>query len=145
MSAPSLSSQAAKAGEYPNNFSKREQRLLESVKDYVDNAAFPDGSIGTAELADDSVTKAKLAPSIEFSHMAVAAGSFTTAGGDANESITVAGALSSDIAIVMIHTAGATPRSIVSCAAASGAINIVFSGDPSTDHVLRYVLIRAAS
>lgn len=74
----------------------------------------------------------------------VAAGSFTTAGGDANEAITVTGATSADLAIVVLKTAGGTPRTIVTAAAATGAINVVMSGDPSTDHVLTYMLLRAA-
>lgn len=74
-----------------------------------------------------------------------AAGTFTTAGGDANESITVSGATSSDIAIVVVKTTGATPRTVTTSAAASGAINVVMSGDPSTDHVLSYVLLSAVS
>lgn len=72
----------------------------------------------------------------------VAAGNFTTAGGDAAESIAVSGALASDLAIVMVKTAGAVPRSIVAATAASDAINVTMSGDPSTDHVLSYVLLR---
>lgn len=73
----------------------------------------------------------------------IAAGSHTTAGGDANESITVAGALSTDLAFVVLHTKGATPRTILTAQAASGAINVEMSGDPSTDHVLKYQLLRA--
>lgn len=76
-------------------------------------------------------------------YTAVAAGAFTTAGGDANEAIVISGCLASDIAIVTLKTPGATPRSVSSAAAASGQINVVMSGDPSTDHVLNYVLFRA--
>lgn len=74
----------------------------------------------------------------------VAAGTFSTAGGDASESITVSGALASDIAIVTVMTAGATPRSIVAADSGSGSIAVTMSGDPSTDHVLQYILVRAA-
>ncbi len=68
------------------------------------------------------------------------AGTFTTAGGDANESITVTGVTSADIVSVTVKTAGATPRSIVSAAAGTDAIAVVLSGDPSTDHVLQYIV-----
>lgn len=71
------------------------------------------------------------------------AGSFTTVGGDASESITVTGATSSDIALVFVKTAGATPRSVVAAAAGTNAIAVTMSGDPSTDHVLVYVVLRA--
>lgn len=73
----------------------------------------------------------------------VYAGSFTTVGGDANEAITVTGALNTDIAFVMVNTAGAVPRSIVSADVAADAINVVMSGDPAADHVLVYQVLRA--
>lgn len=78
-------------------------------------------------------------------HEIVAAGTFTTAGGDATESITVAGAVTADIALVTVMTAGATPRSVVAADAGSGAIAVTMSGDPSTDHVLQYVVLRAVA
>lgn len=70
------------------------------------------------------------------------AGTFTTAGGDASESITVTGAAASDIVVVTVKTAGGTPRSIVAATAAANAINVTLSGDPSTDHVLQYLVYR---
>lgn len=73
------------------------------------------------------------------------AGAFTTVGGDANEAITVTGAASTDLVLINIKTAGATPRTVVSAAAATNAVNVVMSGDPSTDHVLQYFVFRAAS
>lgn len=79
------------------------------------------------------------------SHKILAAGTHTTAGGDATESITVSGATSSDIAIVVLKTAGAIPRTITTATAATDAITVVLSGDPSTDHVLSYMVLRAVS
>lgn len=73
-----------------------------------------------------------------------AAGLFTTAGGDAAESITVAGALASDVCLVQVHTKGAVARTIDEAIVVAGAITIEMSGDPSTDHVLSYVVLRAA-
>lgn len=78
-------------------------------------------------------------------HKVIAAGTHTSAGGDATESITVSGALSTDIAIVTLKTAGATPRTITTATAATDAITVVLSGDPSTDHVISYVLLRAVA
>jgi hypothetical protein len=75
----------------------------------------------------------------------IKAGSFTTAGGDATESITVSGALSTDIAFVVLKTVGATPRTVLTAVAAADAITVVLSGDPSTDHVLSYMLLRSNS
>lgn len=72
----------------------------------------------------------------------VACGRFTTVGGDANESITVSDAAVGDTVLVTVNTNGATPRTVTTAIAASGAINVVMSGDPSNDHVLNYVVIR---
>ena len=73
----------------------------------------------------------------------IATGLFTTAGGDGTESITVSGALATDTAIVTVNTVGATPRTVTAAVAASNAITVTLSGDPSTDHVLNYVLLRS--
>lgn len=75
----------------------------------------------------------------------VAAGEFTTVGGDADETITVTGALATDIVIVNVHTAGSTPRTVVDASASAGQIDVDMSGDPSTDHVLSYVVLRATA
>lgn len=108
----------------------------------------------TFDIASDAVTNAKIADAavslenldagITPSHIVVAAGSFTTLGGDANEAITVSGATSADIAIVSLQVKGGTPRTILTAVAATNAINVVMSGDPSTDHVISYMLLRAA-
>ena len=86
-----------------------------------------------------------LISNVQPSHVLQYAGSFTTVGGDATESITVTGALSTDLVQVVVKTAGATPRSIVAAAAGTDAITVTLSGDPSTDHVLAYFVFRAAA
>lgn len=183
MSAPDLATEAAKAGDYPRKFNKREAQLLSSVKAYVD-ALSPDTVITTegdiiigdasgdaarlakgssglplvagastvsyaalsaTGLASGAVTLAKLASGITPSHVVKFAGTFTTVGGDASESIPVVGALGTDIVMVMVKTAGATPRSIVAAASGTDAIAVTLSGDPSNDHVLQYLVLRAAS
>ncbi len=96
-------------------------------------------------LSNDQVSLEHLDSGIEYTHRAIAGGRFTTAGGDANESITVSGLLATDNVWVHIHTKGATPRTLVAYAAGSGAIAVEMSGDPSTDHVLEYLVFRAAS
>jgi hypothetical protein len=122
MSNPNLATEAAQAPKYPFlRFNQRERKVLASVKDYVD-----------AEVAG-----------IAGSHRIVAAGTFTTLGGDAAEAITATGALSTDLAVVQIRTAGAVPRTVVAAAAATNAINVTMSGDPSTDHVLVWQILRA--
>lgn len=118
----SLAQEAALAPKYPAlRFNQRERKILESVKEYVD-----------AQVASAS-----------GSHEVFAAGTFTTLGGDAAEAITVAGLLSSDVVLVTLRTAGAVPRTVLAAVAAAGQINVTLSGDPSTDHVLSYVALRA--
>lgn len=78
----------------------------------------------------------------EIGAVPFAAGTFTTAGGDATESIAVTGAKSTDIAIVNVHTLGTGSRTIVSVTPTTNAITVVMSGDPSTNHVLSYALFR---
>ena len=74
----------------------------------------------------------------------VAAGNFTTAGGDATESITAAAVAVGDLVLVQVKTKGATPRYVAAAVAAAGAITVTLSGDPSTDHVLSYLALRPA-
>lgn len=114
-----------------------------------------DGGIDTTQLAADAVTNAKIeddAVSLEHldagitpSHIVVYAGEFTTLGGDENEAITVTGALATDLVHVNLHTKGATPRTILTASAATNAVNIEMSGDPSTDHVITYTVLRAVA
>lgn len=73
----------------------------------------------------------------------IAAGLFTTAGGDVTETITATGALATDTAIVTVNTVGSTPRIIITAIGATDAITVTFDGDPSTDHVLNYMVVRA--
>lgn len=102
-------------------------------------------AITTAKILAANVTLAKLAAGITPSHIVKFAGTFTTAGGDASESIPVVGALGTDTCVVTVKTAGGTPRSIVAAAAGTDAIAVTMSGDPSTDHVLQYQVFRAAA
>jgi hypothetical protein len=74
---------------------------------------------------------------------AVRAGKFTTAAGNATQTISVPGATAADVAIVTLQTAGATPRTVVRAAAGTNSITVVMSGDPSTDHILCWSLIQA--
>lgn len=123
--------------------------------DAVTTAKILDANVTAAKLATDAVTTvkiaaaavtlAKLAAGITPSHIVKFAGTFTTAGGDANESIAVTGALGTDIAIVTLKTKGASPVTILTAVAATDAITIVMSADPSTDHVISYMILRAAA
>ena len=140
MATPNLATEASLAPNYPQfRFNNRERKLLASVKQYLD------AGISSSQIAAGAVTLSKLAAGVAPSHIAKAAGSFTTLAGSASQTIPISGCLASDIAIVTMKTPGATPRTVLSAVAAAGQINVVMSGDPSTDHVLNYVLLRAAS
>ena len=100
---------------------------------------------GVATVGAGAIDLAMLSSGITPSHIVVYAGEFTTVGGDANETITQAGVLATDLVHVTLHTVGATPRTITTAAAASGQVDVVMSGDPSTDHVLTWSVMRAAA
>lgn len=97
------------------------------------------------QLPNGSVSLAELASGVAPSHVAKFAGKHTTVGGDATEVIAVAGLLVSDIAVVTVQTAGGTPRSIVASVLTADTITVTMSGDPAADHVLSYVVFRAAA
>lgn len=115
MATPSFATEAAAAGNYPaNRFNQRERKLL--------------ASISTAFGAPVYAVKA--------------AGTFTTVAGSAAQTIPVTGTLSTDIVHVTLRTAGATPRTVLTAAPATGQINVTMSLDPSSDHVLQYTVLR---
>lgn len=111
----------------------------------VTTAKLAADAVDNTKLADDAVSLENLDSGIEFAYRAMFAGTFTTAGGDAAETIAVVGVTGTDIVVVTVKTAGATPRSIVAAAANTDAIDVTMSDDPSNDHVLQYVVFRAAS
>jgi hypothetical protein len=88
---------------------------------------------------EEVARKATAAPA----YAAILAGTFTTLGGDATESITATGAVSTDIVSVTLRVVGATPRTILTAIPTTDAITVTMSGDPSTDHVLQYVVFRS--
>lgn len=102
-----------------------------------------DAVSGADKIADDAVSLEHLDPGITPGLMVMAAGIFTTLGGDANESITVAGAVGTDTALVWVQKNGGTPRTVDTITPGTGAIAVVMSGDPSTDHKLAYIVYRA--
>jgi hypothetical protein len=64
-------------------------------------------------------------------------GRFTTGGGSATESFTCTGVQATDVVMVTINVKGAVPRTVVQADYASAnTVDVEFSGDPSTDHVI---------
>ncbi len=108
-------------------------------------AGLASDSVTTAKILNANVTLAKLSATAAYTSRVIASGTFTTAGGDANESITATGALATDLAFVQLKAKGVTPRTILTAAANTDAIDVVMSGDPSTDHVICWQIIRVAT
>jgi len=73
----------------------------------------------------------------------IASAIHTTAGGAAAEVITVTGALATDVVVATLHTKGSTPRIIVTAATGTDDVTVTFDADPSTDHLINYVVYRA--
>lgn len=70
----------------------------------------------------------------------VAAGLFTTVGGDTAETITAAAVVSTDLVFVVAKTGNAQ---VVRAAAGTGDISVTLSADPGNDDVLQYIVVRA--
>lgn len=94
---------------------------------------------------DGKLGLGNLASGITPSHVVKFAGTHTTVGGAASEDITVTGAAATDIVSATLRQKGATPRTILTALAATDKITLTFSGDPSTDHKVDYVVFRAAA
>lgn len=103
------------------------------------------GAVTTAKILNSNVTLAKLAAGITPSHIVVFAGKFTTAGGDANEQASVAGVVASDIVVASLQDKGASPVTLLTSKPGTDVIDFIMSGNPSTDHVISYQVLRAAA
>lgn len=90
--------------------------------------------------------EAKLLESVQHfvGFQVVAAAKYTTVGGSATENITVNGVLATDLVLAVLNVAGATPRTISRAQTAPDQVQIHFSGDPSNDHVVSYIVLRSA-
>lgn len=111
----------------------------------ITNADTAADFVNNADIADGAVSLEHLDSAITPSHIPVYAGTHTTAGGGATESITVTGAVATDICMCTLETEGATPVTLDAAASNTNAIDLTFSADPSTDHIVSYILFRAAS
>lgn len=113
--------------------------------DAIDTENIENNAITTAKIANSNVTLAKLASGVTPSHVVKFAGKHTTTGGNATEAFTVTGVLSTDIVIATLQQKGSTPRTILTVVPTTDTITLVFSGDPSTDHIVSYMVLRAAA
>lgn len=100
---------------------------------------------GTTAIGAGKVLLAMLGTGIKPSHFVKFGGKYTTLGGSATEAQTLSGVLSTDLVIATLQTKGAVARTIITSAPTTDTITYVFSGDPSTDHIVTYTVYRAAS
>lgn len=102
------------------------------------------GAIGTANIADDAVTKAKLATGVEPSHVVKYASQLTTVGGAAAEAFAVAGIAATDLAFVQIVADGTGNVTVLQAVCTLNTLTVTFSADPVADTVFNYQILRAA-
>lgn len=69
---------------------------------------------------------------------------YTTVGGDANETVALASVKSTDTLSTVTFVDNPHTRTIVSAVTASGAVNIVLSGDPQNDTTYKFTVYRPA-
>lgn len=122
------------------------------ASDAVTTAKILDANVTAAKLASDSVltakilnanvTLAKLSATLAPAAIVKFDGEQTSTN-SATMTFSVPGALTSDRVHVQLKTAGGTPRTITTArVSAADTIEIVWSGAPSTDHVLAYQVLR---
>jgi hypothetical protein len=137
--------------EQQDNPHKPEWRTLVTVSTVVSGYLVADGKRGTlcrirvrctARASGTIVTAiATIAAPV---NVVVGAGTVTTAGGDATETIPVSGALSGDTVVCFVQKNGAVAKTVDAAVASEEVVTVTMSGDPSTDHVLGYLVLRAA-
>lgn len=86
---------------------------------------------------------AQVSGTVLGSYAVVYAGKHTTAGGAAGEDKTITGVVAGDIVIASLIQKGATPRTLLTTITGTDKITLTFSGDPSTDHIVGYMVLRA--
>lgn len=118
MTAPIVSAAlaASKAGDWPHKFNKRENKIVESVKAYVDGNA-------TA------------------SHSIVAAGTFTCVVG-LNQTIPAA-CVATDVVQVSVKSNATGTLLVHKAAAGAGSISVNLNTAAAAGDVLQYIVVRA--
>jgi hypothetical protein len=78
------------------------------------------------------------------SHYIVAAANYVSVGGAAAETVTVTGALTTDVPFVTMQNQGPNTVTIVKVIVNAGSITVTFSADPGAGTVISYQLLRAS-
>jgi hypothetical protein len=122
-----LATEAARAGKLAvQEHNKRECKVLETVKTYVDAQIDADVLAANAGV---KVLKAILK---------------TTVGGAAAEDVAITGVAATDVVLVTLHTAGTNAVSVVKAVTATNKVTITFSGDPGNDAKVNILVVRPA-
>jgi hypothetical protein len=102
----------------------------------IDNA-------GELTIVNEAITLDKLDDDLQPSHVIKFADQETTAGGAADEAITVTGALATDLAFVQLVDSGTNDVSVVDAVITADTLTVTFSADPGDDAIINYQIIRA--
>ncbi len=102
-------------------------------------------AVTTAKINTAAVTLAKLATGITPSHVVKYAANYTTTGGAAAEAITIAGALATDVPLVMLQNNGTDNVTFSYAVLTNGTLTVTFSADPKADTIISYMILRAAA
>lgn len=106
----------------------------------------PDQKAGTASSTSDVRFKInRHLSNVSEPYAVVTAWTHTTAWGAATESITTTWVVATDIVVATLETEGSTPVTLDAAATNADAVDLTFSADPSTDHIVSYVVYRAVS
>lgn len=172
--APALAAQVAKGGNWPNDFNRREQRLLQSVKTYVDaqtggaavittqgDLIIGDASGDPVRLARGtsgqvlvgngttaswaSIGLASLAAGITPSHIVKFAGTVAVTSAQTSQALAIAGVASTDIVLVQMRAADTNAVSIKSAVPTTDTVTVAYSASTGTGGTLQYQVLRAAS
>ena len=95
------------------------------------------------ETRTETQTETQSLIDASFSHSVVFAANHTTTGGGAAEVITVTGALATDIPFTTLQDDGTNDVTIASSVVTEDTLTITFSGDPSSDTIISYQILRA--
>lgn len=100
---------------------------------------------GVLTIADAAVSVAKMAVVAQPSHVCKYAGQHTTIGGAAAEVISVAGVLATDIVVASLLQEGVGTKVIKTVTPGVDTVTVTFDADPSNDHIVSYVVMRAVA
>lgn len=172
--APGLAGQVAQASNWPSKeFGQREQRLLQSVKEYVDGVTgnaivtsqgdiivgntsgqasrLAKGSSGQVLTSNgttvgwSSVTLASLAAGITPASVTKFAGTSPVTAAVTTQTLSIPGVLASDVVFVQMRTADSNNIGVRVSSPATDSVTVSFTNTTGTGGVLQYQVLRQAT